>query len=79
LRQHLTRIRQQGYDWAYEEFEEGLVTIAAPLFDKSHSMIASINVSSPIFRFPPEDGKEWVARILVDTSKHIQNEIQDLL
>jgi DNA-binding IclR family transcriptional regulator len=43
--------RTQGFAIVREEFEAGLVSVAAPIHDAAGQVIAAINVSAPSFRF----------------------------
>ncbi len=43
--------REQGFAIVREEFEPGLVSVAAPIHDAADRVIAAINVSAPSFRF----------------------------
>jgi DNA-binding IclR family transcriptional regulator len=46
----LARERRQGWVYTDEEFEAGLVAIAAPVFDFDGRVIAALNLSGPKFR-----------------------------
>jgi IclR family transcriptional regulator, KDG regulon repressor len=46
----LARERRQGWVYVDEEFEPGLVAIAAPVFDFDGRVIAALNLSGPKFR-----------------------------
>jgi IclR family transcriptional regulator, KDG regulon repressor len=46
----LSREREQGWVYVDEEFEPGLVGIAAPVFDFDGRVIAALNLSGPKFR-----------------------------
>ncbi|NPA89961.1 MAG: IclR family transcriptional regulator [Chloroflexi bacterium] len=50
LRLELQRIRKQGYATAFEELEEGLHAVAAPVFNYEQRVIASLSVSGPGYR-----------------------------
>jgi len=53
----LTRLhteRTQGHVAVLEEWEPGLVGVAAPVRDFTDQVIAAVNVSAPIFRLPAE-------------------------
>ena len=65
LRQRLTQVRQQGYDWTYEEFAEGLNAVSAPIHDPSGQIIAAINIYGPAFRFPPAEYKTEITQLLL--------------
>lgn len=43
--------RERGYVIADEEFEQGLIAIAAPVRDGHGRIVASLNISAPRFRF----------------------------
>ncbi|HEX5540337.1 MAG TPA: IclR family transcriptional regulator [Micromonospora sp.] len=43
----IERIRRAGYATADEEFEEGLVEVAAPVRDHTHRIIAAISITGP--------------------------------
>ncbi len=43
--------RRAGYAIVREEFEPGLVAVAAPIRDARGHVVAALNVSAPSFRF----------------------------
>lgn len=51
MRAALEQVRQDGYATNFEEFEEGLTAIAAPVFTADGRVQASISVSGPSYRF----------------------------
>ena len=59
IRQRLTHIREQGYVWVYEEYVEGINSVAAPVLEKNGIITAALHVHGPSYRFPgtkePED------------------------
>ena len=54
LRKQLEQIYSQGYAVDYEEYEQGVCAIAAPIFNRRGSVIATIGSPSPISRMTPE-------------------------
>ncbi len=50
----LKAIRQDGYATAVAELEEGLVAVAAPVFDANGGCVAAISISGPAYRMPPD-------------------------
>lgn len=54
LRAELARIRADGYAVSDGEWEEGIISIAAPVFGPAGAVMGSINLSGPSFRFPSE-------------------------
>lgn len=47
LRVHLSKIRDTGYATSFDEFFEGVTTIAAPIFDYQGKVIAALSVVGP--------------------------------
>ena len=54
LARELERVRRDGYATAIAELEEGLVAVAAPVFDPAGTCVAALSVSGPEFRMLPE-------------------------
>jgi IclR family transcriptional regulator, acetate operon repressor len=54
LAAELEQVRKNGYATAVAELEEGLVAVAAPVFDPAGACIAALSVSGPEFRMVPE-------------------------
>lgn len=54
LRAELDRVAAQGYATAWEEFEEGLASAAAPVRAADGTVVAAMSVSGPAYRLPME-------------------------
>lgn len=50
LRETIARVRDDGYAIAYEEFEEGLASVAAPIYAADGTVVAAVGVSGPAYR-----------------------------
>lgn len=74
LRAELTRVREQGYATAFEELEEGLHAVSAPIFNHEGRVVASISVSGPAYRLRRERIKD-VASQVVHTAAQISREM----
>lgn len=49
----IRQVRQQGWSIVTEELEMGLVSMAAPIFDRAGRVIAAVNISGQTHRTPP--------------------------
>ncbi len=65
VRERLREVRRHGYNWAMDEFEDGISSIAAPIADASGEVIAAVHVHGPSFRFPAEGSKPDLAQLLL--------------
>lgn len=52
IRERLARIREVGYAWVFEEFVEGINSVAAPVLEKNGRITAALHVHGPAYRFP---------------------------
>ena len=53
LRDHVSRIRDEGYGYTVEELETGLNAVGAPLRSAEGSVVGAVSVSGPAFRLSP--------------------------
>jgi DNA-binding IclR family transcriptional regulator len=67
LQEELAAIRRNGYATAVAELEDGLVAVAAPVFDSGGGCIGALSVSGPSFRMPPDQLGE-LGRLCASTS-----------
>lgn len=74
LRLELQRIHAQGYATAFEELEEGLHAVSAPIFNYEGRVIASISVSGPGYRLTRARARE-IAPKVVETASRISAEM----
>lgn len=54
LEQQLAGARERGWAEAIEEFEEGLVALAAPIRGPEGTVIAAVSAAGPAYRLAPE-------------------------
>jgi IclR family acetate operon transcriptional repressor len=54
IRDQLKDVRERGYSVDYEEYELGICAVAAPIFNRSGTVIAAIGGPSPTSRMTPE-------------------------
>jgi len=50
----LAAVRRDGYAKAVAELEDGLVAVAAPVFDVTGACVAALSISGPEYRMAPE-------------------------
>jgi DNA-binding IclR family transcriptional regulator len=63
LRIILAKIYDQGYAISREEFEDGLIAIAAPIYDLSGTVIAALSISGPTYRMDMSTLKAFVTHL----------------
>lgn len=71
LRLILTQVREQGYAWVVEEFEEGLTALAVPVRNAAGQVIAAVNVFGPTFRFPATGRQAAITQLTVQSAQQI--------
>jgi DNA-binding IclR family transcriptional regulator len=76
LRSALQVVRSQGYAWVFEEYEDGLVAVAAPVRDAAGDVIAAISAFGPSFRFPGARQQQTVTRRVVAAAQALTARLQ---
>jgi DNA-binding IclR family transcriptional regulator len=74
----LDKAKNDGVSYDFEEFQLGLVCIAAPLWHKEGDPIAAISVSGPTVRLT-EDVRREISHIVRDVASQIYNELSRLI
>lgn len=76
LRRELDRVREQGWALVDQELEEGLRSIAAPIFDGDGKAIAAINVSVSAHSGSAEMVEETVLPPLLQAVARIEDDLR---
>lgn len=63
LKAHLDVIRHHGYAFEDEEFIEGVVCLAAPVWDEHDEVVGAVSVSGPSVRFTRDIAMKFTAEI----------------
>ena len=76
LRALLDRVRRQGYALVSQELEDGLVSIAVPLHDRTGTVVAAMNVSANAMRVDAETLVRDVLPLLRATAAEIDEALR---
>ena len=68
IKTRLQSIRRKGYAWVYEEFVEGINSVAAPVLEAGERITAALHVHGPAYRFPGEDDQDRIGRAVADAA-----------
>ncbi len=74
LKRELNEIKVKGYAIDHEEFLDGLVCVAYPIFDYKSDGIAAISISGPVTVFKDEQIREWI-KLLKLSSQSISKQL----
>ena len=77
LRDRLEQVRSIGYVWVYEEFAEGINSVAAPIFENDGSVEAALHVHGPAYRFPNPDFTHDHGVALIDAARRLSLQLSD--
>ena len=77
LRRELDQIRSQGYVIISNEYEDGLVSMAAPVIGEGNKPVGAVGVYGPAYRFPPDNKADEVIKQLLDTTNRISDHLQN--
>ncbi len=75
LRERLALIRRQGYALNDQEAFIGDISMAAPLFDRSQSVVGAINIAVPFPRWTVDDARKELVPLLLETARKITQQL----
>lgn len=67
--------KDQGYQMVKEEIEDGLISIAVPIYNRDNKMIAAMNIGSHMSYKNTKTLKETVLPLLLEAAKDTSNAI----
>ena len=70
LKQALTDTRKNGYAVSVNESAPDIVSVGAPIFDRTGSCVAAVSVAGPLLRMPPDSLDRYV-RLVVRAAAEI--------
>ena len=69
IRKRLQAIRADGHCWVYEEFADGLNSVAAPVLDEGSRVVGAMHVHGPSYRFPGADSHAIAGKVM-EAARH---------
>ncbi len=75
IRQRLEEIRADGFCWMFEEFDDQLNSVAAPVLNPTGETVAALHVHGPAYRFPGEENPEAIARLVRDAADRLAKQL----
>ena len=65
-------IAARGFAWAFEEFVDGLNSVAAPIRDARGRVVGAIHAHGPAYRFPGDADADDVGQLVAATAHRVQ-------
>jgi DNA-binding IclR family transcriptional regulator len=72
IRARFAEIVAHGYAWAFEEFLDGLNSVAAPIRDRRGRVVGAIHAHGPAYRFPGDADAHAVGRLVATAADRVQ-------
>jgi DNA-binding IclR family transcriptional regulator len=64
LRRRLAEVAASGRAWAFEDYVEGISSVAAPITGGGAQVVAAVHAHGPSYRFPGDDADEIGDRVV---------------
>ncbi len=75
FRDRLQQVRSAGYAWGFEEFAEGINSVAAAVFGPT-GVEAAIHVHGPAYRFPDPDRTHDLGLMVAEAAELLSAQLQ---
>lgn len=76
LRKQIAMIKNQGYFHTEGQVDEGLVAIAAPVFNSREELVAGLNISGPVYRFQPEEKLQYLIKQVKKSARRLSDNLR---
>lgn len=77
LRDRMAQARSAGYAWVFEEFAEGINSVAAPVFGPD-GVVAALRIHGPTYRFPNPDRTHDIGLLVAEAAERLSTQLQEL-
>lgn len=67
----LAEIRERGHVWVYEEFVEGINSVAAPVLERNGLITAAIHLHGPAYRFPGDVDEKKIGEAVAKSARKL--------
>ncbi len=71
LTKRLAEVRAAGFAWTIEEFQIGLNSVAAPVFNRAGEVIAAIHCHGPSYRFPTAANRNGIVAAVTAAARRL--------
>lgn len=71
IRERLEALRSRGYEWVFEEFVEGINSVAAPVLESNGLITAALHVHGPAYRFPGKEPQDRIGEIVATAATNL--------
>jgi DNA-binding IclR family transcriptional regulator len=71
IRDRLAGLRLRGYEWVFEEFVEGINSVAAPVLERNGLIAAALHVHGPAYRFPGDESEEKIGEAVAEAASKL--------
>ncbi len=68
IRQRLAAVRLEGYAWVYEEFVEGINSVASAVLERNGLITAALHVHGPAYRFPGNEDPDRIGEAVAEAA-----------
>lgn len=68
IRRRLAETRDAGYVWVYEEFVEGINSVASPVLERNGLITAALHVHGPAYRFPGDGEADRIGEAVAESA-----------
>lgn len=75
IRDRVAEIRHRGYLWFNGEFDDGLNSVASPVWGDDTMVVAAIHVHGPAYRFPGDRDHHRIGELVNETALQLASQL----
>lgn len=76
IRRRLAEVRETGYAWVIEEFDDGANAVAAPVRDAADHVVAAVHSHGPAHRFPGTRSQAELGALVITAAARVERALR---
>ncbi len=75
IRERLRQASKDGYAWVFEEFTEGISSVAAPILNSKMAPVGALHIHGPAYRFPAQQQDAAIGELVARASRAVAEQL----
>lgn len=76
IRRRLAEVRTTRFVWVFEEFVEGINSVASPVLDQKGRITAALHVHGPSYRFPGDADRSRIGLLVAELAQRLSEALE---
>lgn len=75
IRERIEQVCTIGHIWFEREFDEGLSSVAAPVWGPDGTVVAALHIHGPAYRFPAPHDRDRIGKLVAEAARQLSTQL----